>query len=104
MPRIAIVGSCITRDLWPIHGGGAERLLYISRTSLPSLLAPAIDGFRAGRTPPGDLHRHEFNALVADLQKTALARLVALLTLEVRVVLARQMLGEHNTRYVRFRL
>ncbi|WP_293905318.1 DUF6270 domain-containing protein [Phenylobacterium sp.] len=76
-PRIAIVGSCITRDLWPIHGGGAEALLYISRTSFPSLLAAPVEGFRPARQPPGDLHRHEHNAVAADLQKTALARLVA---------------------------
>ena len=77
MPKIAILGSCITRDLWPIRGGGAEQLLYISRTSLPSLLAAPVEGFRPRRTPPGDLRPHEHNALVADLQKTALARLVA---------------------------
>jgi hypothetical protein len=75
--RIAIVGSCITRDLWPIHGGGSEALLYVSRTGLPSLLAAPVEGLRAARTLPGDLHRHEHNALLADLQKTALARLVA---------------------------
>ena len=76
MPKIAIVGSCITRDLWPIRGGGAEHLLYVSRTSLPSLFAPAVAGFRPGRGLPGDLHQHEHNALLADLQKTALSRLV----------------------------
>jgi hypothetical protein len=75
--RIAIVGSCITRDLWPIHGGGAEDLLYVSRTGLPSLLAAPVEGFRPARTPPGDLHRHEHNALAADLQKTAIGRLIA---------------------------
>lgn len=77
MPKIAIVGSCITRDLWPIRGGGAERLLYVSRTSLPSLFSPPIAGFRPSRSLPGDLHQHEHNALLADLQKTALGRLVA---------------------------
>ena len=77
MPRIAIVGSCITRDLWPIRGGGSEALLYISRTGLPSLLAAPVEGFRPARRLPGDLHRHEHNALVADLRKTAIARLLA---------------------------
>jgi hypothetical protein len=76
-PRVAIVGSCITRDLWPIHGGGAEALLYISRTGLPSLLGAPVEGFHPAHGLPGDLHRHEHNAVVADLQKTALARLVA---------------------------
>lgn len=76
MTRIAIVGSCITRDLWPIRGGGAEQLTYISRTGFASLLARPVDGFRPSRSPPGDLRRHEHAALVADLRKTALTRLV----------------------------
>ena len=77
MLKIAIVGSCITRDLWPIRGGGAEQLLYICRTSLPSLFATPLEGFKPNRALPGDLHQHEHNALVADLQKTALRGLVA---------------------------
>lgn len=77
IPRIAILGSCITRDLWPIRGGGAEQLLYISRTSLPSLLSAPVSGFRHQSQPPGGLHRGEHNALIADLEKTALERLVA---------------------------
>jgi len=77
MPRIAIVGSCITRDLWPIRGGGAEALLYVSRTSLPGLLSAPIEGFSPGDQPPADLHQHEHKALVADLRKTALSTLVA---------------------------
>ena len=77
MSRIAIIGSCITRDLWPIRGGGAERLLYISRTSFPSLFSAPVKGFAPARTPPGDLKNHEHSSLVADIRKTALARLVA---------------------------
>lgn len=77
MPRIAIVGSCITRDLWPIRGAGAEQLLYISRTALPSLFAPPVAGFRPAARPPADMGRHEHAALCADLEKTALRRLVA---------------------------
>lgn len=77
MFRIAILGSCITRDLWPIRGGGAEQLHYICRTSFPSLLSTPIAGFRPVDHLPGDLHAHEHNALVADLQKTALSRLMA---------------------------
>lgn len=76
-PRIAILGSCITRDLWPIRGGGAEHLLYISRTSFPSLFSRPVGGVVPADAPPGDLHQHEHGALVADLRKTALARLVA---------------------------
>jgi len=77
MPRIAIVGSCITRDLWPIRGGGAEALLYVSRTSLPGLLSAPMTGFRPSDELPGDLHQHEHKALVADLRKTALGGLIA---------------------------
>ncbi|MBL8554816.1 MAG: hypothetical protein JNL41_11105 [Phenylobacterium sp.] len=77
MSRIAIVGSCITRDLWPIRGGGSEHLLYVSRTSFPSLFSVPVKGFSPARRPPGDLHNHEHAALVADLTKTALARLLA---------------------------
>jgi hypothetical protein len=76
MSRIAILGSCITRDLWPIRGGGAERLLYICRTSFPSLLSVPVEGFVPDAQLPGDLHQHEHNALVADLRKTALTRLL----------------------------
>jgi hypothetical protein len=74
MSRVAIIGSCITRDLWPIRGE-AERLLYLSRTSLPSLVAPPIKGFRPAAGPPARLGRHQHRALVADLQKTGLAAL-----------------------------
>ena len=77
MSRIAIVGSCITRDLWPIRGGGAERLLYICRTSFPSLMAQPVARFPRARGLPGALHPHEHNALLADLDRTAIARLVA---------------------------
>ncbi|MBL8772028.1 MAG: hypothetical protein JNK30_11665 [Phenylobacterium sp.] len=77
MSRIAIVGSCITRDLWPIRGDGAERLLYVSRTSFPSLLSPPVTGFSPAKSPPADLRKHEHGALVADITKTALARLLA---------------------------
>lgn len=77
MIRIAIVGSCITRDLWPVRGGGAEALLYVSRTSFPTLLSAPAQGFRPSDEPPGDLRLHEHNALVADIRKTALNRLLA---------------------------
>ena len=75
--RIAILGSCITRDLWPIRGGGAEKLLYVSRTSFPSMFSKPVAGFRPQDSLPGDLHQHEHAALIADLRKTVLSRLVA---------------------------
>jgi hypothetical protein len=77
MPRIAIIGSCITRDLWPIRGDAARDLAYISRTSLPSLLSAPIADFDPAPEPPPPLRRHQHNALVADLRKTALDRLLA---------------------------
>lgn len=77
MPRVAILGSCITRDLWPIRGEGADHLLYISRTSFPSLLSGPPAAFEPAPRPPGDLRRHEHAALVADITKTALTRLLA---------------------------
>lgn len=77
MPRIAVVGSCITRDLWPIRGGGWEQFLYISRTSFASLLSSPVAGFVPSADPPGGLRPYEHAALTADLQKTALAALMA---------------------------
>jgi len=77
MARVAIIGSCITRDLWPIRGEGAEALAYVSRTSLPSLMSEPVAGFRPEKAPPAGLNGYQHSAMVADLQKTALARLVA---------------------------
>jgi hypothetical protein len=81
MSRVAIVGSCISRDLWRFHGAAETQptaeLLYVSRTSLPSLFATPIDGFRAAAKPPGGLKAQPHRALVADLCKTALADLAA---------------------------
>ncbi|HEY3695521.1 DUF6270 domain-containing protein [Phenylobacterium sp.] len=77
MPRVAVVGSCITRDLWPVPGERVEGLLYISRTSLPSLFAPPVAGFEPAPAPPNGLGRHQHEAVVSDLAKRALAALVA---------------------------
>ncbi|MDB5466808.1 MAG: hypothetical protein JWQ46_1570 [Phenylobacterium sp.] len=77
MARVAIIGSCITRDLWPVRGDSPEGPLYISRTSFPSLLAAPVEEFQPAAAPPRGLHQHQHRALVADLRKTALAQLVA---------------------------
>jgi hypothetical protein len=77
MPRFAIVGSCITRDLWRFRGRTVTELMYVSRTSLPSLFAAPAAGFRPAAKPPGGLKPQPHRALVADLTKTALAELVA---------------------------
>ena len=77
MPRVAIIGSCVTRDLWPVRGEGVEKLAYVSRTSLASLISERAEGVRAAKRPPAPLTRHQHAALIADLGKTAIARLVA---------------------------
>ena len=85
MSRVAIVGSCITRDLWRFRGetvtdaapARPPGLLYVSRTSLPSLFATPLAGFRPAARPPGGLRPQPHRALVADLAKTALADLLA---------------------------
>ena len=81
MTRVAIVGSCISRDLWRFRGApdtqSVTQLLYVSRTSLPSLFATPLDGFRPTGKPPGGLRPQPHRALRADLEKTALGELVA---------------------------
>ncbi|MDB5422719.1 MAG: hypothetical protein JWQ29_135 [Phenylobacterium sp.] len=77
MSRVAIVGSCITRDLWRFRGRPATELHYVSRTSLPSLFAKPVAGFRPAAQPPAGLKPQPHRALVADIAKTALAGLVA---------------------------
>ena len=77
MSKVAIVGSCITRDLWPIVGAEPSDLLYISRTSLPSLLAPPLENVETAQEPPNELGVFTHRAMVNDLKKRALAALVA---------------------------
>lgn len=77
MARVAIVGSCITRDLWRFRGESGANLMYICRTSLPSLMAAPLAGFRPAPKPPAGLKPMPHRALVADIAKTALADLVA---------------------------
>jgi hypothetical protein len=77
MSRVAIVGSCITRDLWRFRGQPVAELHYISRTSFPSLFARPVPDFRPAAKPPGGLKPQPHRALVADIAKTALAGLIA---------------------------
>ena len=77
MSRVAIIGSCITRDLWPIRGEAPADLLYISRTSVPSLFSPRLAEVVIDATPPAPLKHHQHKALAADLTKTALDTLIA---------------------------
>lgn len=77
MAKVAIIGSCITRDLWGGRGDAFDDLLYVSRTSLPSLFAPALAAFRPEGSPPSGLGAFQHRAMVADIAKTALERVVA---------------------------
>lgn len=77
MARIAVIGSCITRDLWPLREAAPKDLLYVSRTSLASLLSPPAAGYVPQADPPGGLTRYQHMAVEADLQKTGLAQAMA---------------------------
>lgn len=77
MARIAIVGSCITRDLWPLREAAPRDLLYVSRTSLVSLLSPAVADYRSQPDPPDGFTRYQHMAVEADLLKTGLPQLIA---------------------------
>jgi hypothetical protein len=77
MAKVAILGSCITRDLWRFRGDSGTDLMYICRTSLPSLMADPVAGFRPAAKPPAGLKPMPHRALAADINKTALAQLVA---------------------------
>jgi hypothetical protein len=77
MSRVAIIGSCITRDLWSVLDRDPTGLHYISRTSLPSLFARPVRGFQPSADPPNGLKRHQHRAIVDDLAKRALPALVA---------------------------
>lgn len=78
MSRVAIVGSCITRDVWPIVGEAPPQgLLYISRTSFPSLFSTPLVGVELTDEAPPELAPFPHRAMVADLDKTALSALLA---------------------------
>ncbi len=77
MARIAVIGSCITRDLWPVREAAPRDLLYVSRTSLASLLSPPATGYLPQAEPPAGLTRYQHMAVETDLQKTGLAQVMA---------------------------
>lgn len=74
---MAILGSCVTRDLWRMAGAPAGDLLYISRTRLPSLFAARPEGLVVPEGPAPGLRPNPAQALHTDLSKTGLAKLVA---------------------------
>ena len=68
----------MTRDVWPIVGEAPPQdLLYISRTSLPSLFAAPVRGVDLSENLPPELAAFPHRSMVADLHKSALATLVA---------------------------
>lgn len=77
MAKVAILGSCITRDLWSGRGDSFPDLLYVSRTSLPSIMAKPVEGVVVSSSPPPGLGPFQHRALITDLDKTALERLAA---------------------------
>ncbi len=78
MSRVAVIGSCITRDLWPIVGEAPPHgLFYVSRTSLPSLLSKPLAGLSLPEERPTGLGAFPKRSMVSDLRKSALAELVA---------------------------
>jgi hypothetical protein len=74
--KVAVIGSCITRDLWPILGADVSGLLYISRTSLPSLFSAPVGPVAVAASPPAPLRPAQHAAVVSDLAKTALNALM----------------------------
>ena len=73
-----MVGSCITRDLWPIVGEAPPHgLFYVSRTSLPSLLSGPPAGLDLPAEHPTGPAAFPKRSMVSDLRKTALSELVA---------------------------
>ena len=77
MSRTAIIGSCITRDIWRECGIPLDDVLYVSRTSLPSLVSTPVLGPVMPADPPEGLGRHSLRMVAADLEKTAIADVVA---------------------------
>jgi hypothetical protein len=76
-PKIAVLGSCVTRDAWRI-GGRPGDPVTLSRTSLASIDAPRPRSFVRPKTF-GELKPGGFDArcVLADVEKTNLARLEA---------------------------
>ena len=74
--RVAILGSCVSRDLWRMAGAPAGDLLYISRTRLPSLFGARPKGLVLPEGPPPGLRPNPARALRTDLSKTGLDALV----------------------------
>ncbi|WP_297693299.1 DUF6270 domain-containing protein [Phenylobacterium sp.] len=76
--RVAIIGSCVTRDVWNLAGfedDARADLLYVSRTGIASLVAQPVTGLDLPEEPPGDLTRWEYRMVCDDLLKRGLENL-----------------------------
>lgn len=77
-PRLAILGSCVTRDLFGMSPDPIIRetpLLFIARSSLAGLFTSAPETMPEPR-PCNELDRFEGRALKADLAKINVGRLI----------------------------
>lgn len=79
MSRTAIIGSCITRDIWRECEIDFTGVLYVARSSLASLTSAPLTGVCVPEEPPAGVAGFGPNSLrrvAADLDKTALAQIV----------------------------
>ena len=79
MSRTAIIGSCITRDIWRECEIDFDGVLYVARTSLASLMSPPVVGAPVPDEPPqgvAGFGRNSLRRVAADLDKTSLAAIV----------------------------
>lgn len=69
--RIAVIGSCTTRDLWTADTN-PPNLLFFGRTSLASVIAPRFAADLAGLTLTSDW---QIRAVTSDVDKTILRQI-----------------------------
>lgn len=73
--KIAVIGSCVTREVYA--GVSYPGLLYLTRTSLPSLVAPRVAGFTRPQAPLPGLEPWQSIVLSVDLLKSGLPQLLS---------------------------
>ena len=78
-PRLAIIGSCVTRDAWHFAGlsdVARKEQLYLARTSFASLFAAPHKDFAAPDQPPPELSAWEVRMVADDVLKRGLGKLL----------------------------
>lgn len=78
-PRIAIIGSCVTRDVWNLEGFSEDsqrELLFLARTSLASLFAQPHPALTEAETPSPQLSKWESRMVADDVLKTGMTKLL----------------------------